>query len=251
MAQPIALVTGAGIGIGKACAIRLAKDGYRVIVTDVLSREGEGVAKQISRTGLGEFHRLDVTDRDNVDHVVRDVEKRYRKAIDVVVNNAGIARTMPLAELSDSQWQHILDVDITGMLRVVRAAAPRMRKARRGAIVCLSSIAGNNVGWGEHVPYAAAKAGIGGMVRSLAIELAPDGIRVNGIAPGVIKTAQSLDPVNSLGPEGVEAFGKTVPLGRVGKPEEIASVVAFLASKDASYVTGQMLVVDGGTTVQL
>lgn len=251
MTQPIALVTGAGIGIGRATALRLAHDGYRVIVTDVLEKEGERVAKRIARSGDAVFHPLDVTDTDNVDAVITAVQKTYRKPIDVLVNNAGIARTMPLTSLSDDDWDRILDVDIKGMLRVVRAAAPRMRKAKRGAIVCLSSIAGNNVGWGEHVPYATAKAGIGGLVRSLAIELAPNGIRVNGIAPGVIETAQSLDPINSLGPEGVAAFGATVPLGRVGKPEEIASVVAFLASEDASYLTGQILVVDGGTTVQL
>ncbi len=251
MAAPIALVTGAGIGIGRAIARRLGRDGYRVIVTDVLAKDGERVAAQIARAGEAEFHFMDVADTDNVNAVVAAVEKKHRRAIDCIVNNAGITRTMPLTSMSDEDWERIHDVDLKGMLRVVRAAAPRMRKAGRGAIVCLSSIAGYSVGWGEHAPYSAAKAGVAGLVKALAIELAADGIRVNGIAPGVIRSAQTLDPVNSLGPDGLDAFGTTVPLGRIGKPEEIASVTAFLASADASYMTGQVLIVDGGTTIAL
>ncbi len=251
MAKPIALVTGAGIGIGAATARALGKEGYRVIVTDILEQQGRAIARQIKRGGDAEFHYMDVSDTTCVNDVVAAVETKHRTGLDVIVNNAGIAKHMPLRKLKDEEWDITHEIDLKGMMRVVRAAAPKMRRARKGAIVCLSSIAGHGVGWGDHVPYSAAKAGVAGLVRALAIELAPQQIRVNGIAPGFIRTAQSLDPVHSIGPKGLKAIAPTVPLRRIGTPEDIADVVTFLVSEKARYVTGQIITVDGGVTVAI
>ena len=251
MAQQTALVTGAGIGIGRATAIALAGAGYRVVVTDVLDDEGAAVAVGIrDGGGAADFHHLDVTDTANANAVVAAVEKAHG-ALDVIVCNAGIAKKIPLETMTDEEWDLTHEVDLKGMMRVVRAAAPAMRARGSGAIVCLASIAGTAVGWTEHAPYTAAKGGVAGLVRGLAIELAGDGIRVNGIAPGIIRSAQTLDAHHSLGAAGLEAAAPGIPLGRVGEPEDIADVVVFLASNAARYITGQILTVDGGLMTAL
>lgn len=245
------LITGAGIGIGRACAEAFAALGDHVVVTDVLATEGQAVAAAIrAGGGSAEFLPLDVTSTAAADRAVATVEAA-RGPLDVIVANAGIAHRIPLHAMTDELWHHTLDVDLTGMIRVVRAAAPRMRAARRGAIVCISSVVGTAYGWNEHVPYTAAKAGVAGLVKGLAIELAADRIRVNGIAPGFIRTAQTLDPVNSVGQAGLDAVAPRIPLGRVGEPRDIADVVAFLASDAARYLTGQTITVDGGLLVGL
>ena len=251
MAKPLALVTGAGIGIGQATALALGKAGYHVVVTDVLEKEGRATARRISVKGSAEFHVLDVTDTKAVNAVLAAVEKRHKRGLSAIVNNAGIAKKLPTAKLTDADWDLTHEVDLKGMMRVVRAAAPGMKKQKQGAVVCLSSIAGYTVGWADHVPYVAAKGGIAGLVKGFAIDLAPFGIRVNGIAPGLIRTAQSLDPVHSVGAKGLQAMVPRVPLGRIGTPEEIADVVLFLISEQARYITGQVLTVDGGMTVAL
>ncbi len=245
------LVTGAGIGIGKGIASAFAALGDHVVVTDVLEREGFAAAEEIRAAGgSAEFMRIDVCSTTEANEVVAAVEAA-RGALDVIVANAGIAHKIPLEGMSDAQWHHTLDVDLTGMVRVVRAGVGRMKAAKRGAIVCISSVVGTAYGWSDHVPYSAAKAGVAGLVRGLAIDLAPAGIRVNGIAPGLIRTAQTLDPVNSVGAAGLEAMTPRVPLGRIGEPRDIADVVTFLASDQARYITGQIITVDGGLLVAL
>ena len=246
---PIALVTGGGIGIGRATAIALAKAGYHVVVTDILDQDGMAVADEIrGGGGLAEFQHLDVTSTEQADAVVRHLEGTLG-AVDLIVANAGIAHRVPLAELSDEKWDHTFDIDLKGILRVVRPAIPGMRARRRGAVVAVSSIMGIAYGWDEHAHYSAAKAGVIGLVRGLAVELARDGIRVNGIAPGYIRTAQLLSREHSLGPEGADAAGAFIPMGRIGEPEDIADVIVFLASDAARYMTGQTIVVDGGLLV--
>ncbi|MEO1227038.1 MAG: SDR family NAD(P)-dependent oxidoreductase [Pseudomonadota bacterium] len=243
------LITGAGIGIGRATALAFGNGGYRVIVTDVLVDEGNGVAEEITRAGgSAEFHALDVTSTDQTNEVIAEVEASSG-AIDTLVCNAGIAHKVPLDELSDDKWDHTLDIDLKGMMRAVRAAVPKMKEAGGGSIVCLSSIMGVAYGWDEHVHYSAAKSGVIGLVRGLAVELAASGIRANGIAPGYIRTAQALSEVHSLGHVGLQAAAEFIPMGRVGEPDDIADVILFLASKAARYMTGQVIAVDGGLLV--
>ncbi len=189
-----------------------------------------------------------MTSTEAADAVVADVEARHGR-IDVIVANAGIAHRVPLDSLTDAKWDHTFEVDLKGIYRVVRPALAGMKARKSGAIVALSSIMGVAYGWDEHVAYSSAKAGVVGLVRALAVELARDGIRVNGVAPGYIRTAQLLSKEHSLGPEGAEAAGSFIPMGRIGEPDEIADVIAFLASAQARYMTGQVVVVDGGLLV--
>ena len=143
----------------------------------------------------------------------------------------------------------VAHVDLTGVWRVFRAALPHMRAAGYGRLIATSSVAGTVSAWPEHPQYAAAKAGIVGLVQNLAVDYGPDGITANAVAPGVIETPQSLDPVNSLGPEGVAAVAPKVPVRRVGVPEDIAYLYCFLASSEAAYVTGQLIVADGARSL--
>jgi 3-oxoacyl-[acyl-carrier protein] reductase len=243
------LITGSGIGIGAATARAFANAGYRVVVTDVLDEEGQRLAQEITEGGgEAEYHHLDVTSTEEVERVVSGAEERYGP-LGCVVANAGIAHKVPLTELTDERWDHTHEIDLKGVMRVCRAAAPAMREAGRGSMIAVSSIMGVAYGWDEHVQYSAAKAGIVGLVRGLAVELARDGIKVNGIAPGYIRTAQALSEEHSLGPEGLEKAAEFIPMGRIGEPEDIAEVILFLASDAARYLTGQVVVVDGGLLV--
>ena len=249
MTSKTVLITGAGIGIGKATAMAFGRAGYRVIVSDILEDEGRDVSDAIMADGAeAEFRQLNVTSTEQCNSVVADIEDRFG-ALDCLVNNAGIAHKVPLGEMTDEKWDQILDVDLKGMMRLVRAAAPGMKAAGTGSIVCLSSIMGVAYGWGEHVHYSAAKSGVIGLVRGLAVELAANGIRVNGVAPGYIRTAQALSETHSLGPAGLEAAASFIPMGRVGEPDDIADVILFLASGAARYLTGQVISVDGGLLV--
>jgi len=243
------LITGAGIGIGRATAKAFGKAGYNVIATDILETEGATVAAEIiAAGGKAEFHKLDVRSTAQADALVAAVEKQHG-AIDVVVANAGIAHKVPLDRLSDEKWDQTFEIDLKGIFRVVRPALAGMKARKRGAVVAVSSIMGVAYGWDEHVHYSSAKAGVVGLVRGLAVELARDGVRVNGIAPGYIRTAQLMSEEHSLGPAGAEKAGEFIPMGRIGEPEEIADVILFLASHSARYMTGQVVVVDGGLLV--
>lgn len=245
----IVLITGAGIGIGRATAKTFAAMGDHVVVTDVLVKEGESVVAEIKAAGgSAEFHHLDVRSTEAANALVAEIESAHGH-IDVIVANAGIAHKAPLDTLDDDKWDLTFDIDLKGIFRVVRAAAPKMRERKSGAIVALSSIMGVAYGWDEHVHYSAAKSGVVGLVRGLAVELAKDGIRVNGMAPGYIRTAQLLSEENSLGEKGAQEAAAFIPMGRIGVPEDIADVIAFLASDSARYMTGQTLVVDGGLQV--
>ncbi len=247
--KPKVLITGAGIGIGRATALAFGRAGYHVVVTDILEAEGRAVAADIaSAGGTAEFHLLNVRSTPDVDRLIESVTQRLG-ALDCIVANAGIAHKVPLAALTDEKWDETFDIDLKGMIRVVRAALPGMKARKSGAIVCISSIMGVAYGWDEHVHYSSAKAGVVGLIRGLAVELARSGIRVNGIAPGYIRTAQLLSEEHSLGPAGAEKAGAFIPMGRIGEPDEIADVVLFLASSAARYMTGQTLVVDGGLLV--
>lgn len=243
------LVTGGAIGIGRATAFAFARTGHHVAVTDVLEAEGSALVAAINAEGgSASFHALDVRSTAQADQVVQTVIEA-RGAIDTLVLNAGIAHRVPLERLTDEKWDTTLDIDLKGMLRVARAALPHMRARKRGSIVCLTSLMGVAWGWTEHVHYSAAKSGVIGLMRGLAAEVASDKVRVNAVSPGYVRTAQLLSEEHSLGPAGVEEAARRVPLGRVGEPDDIAQVILFLASEQAGYITGQVVVADGGLAI--
>ncbi|HZZ50404.1 MAG TPA: SDR family oxidoreductase [Pseudonocardia sp.] len=249
----VAIVSGAASGIGRALAVAVAfaeRDVRTVIGTFPGDpHDPEETARQVREAG-GHcvVHEVDVRDSAQVESFAGRAIAEWGR-LDVAVAKAGVLRRAELSELTDAAWDDMLQVDLTGVLRVFRAAAGRMTGP--GAMVAVSSIAGGVYGWGDHAHYAAAKAGVLGLVRSLAVELAPRGIRVNSVIPGYVVTPQSLDPVNSLGPDGLARAGKSIPLGRPAEPAELASAMRFLCSEEASYVTGHAPVVDGGLTVRM
>jgi 3-oxoacyl-[acyl-carrier protein] reductase len=247
----VALITGAASGIGRALAVAYAEEGTACVVGTYPGdpHDPQETAVQVEQAG-GQcvVHEVDVRDSDQCEHFAQRAVDEWGR-VDVAVANAGVLRKAALAELSDESWNDMLSVDLTGVLRTFRSAVSRI--AGEGSLVAVSSIAGGVYGWGDHAHYAAAKAGVVGLCRSLAVELAPRGIRVNAVIPGLIETPQSSDPVNSLGPEGLRKAGATIPWGRVGQPQEVATAIRFLTSDDARYITGQSLVVDGGLTVAM
>ena len=249
----VAVVTGAASGIGAATARIFAEAGADV-VAGWYPRDPHDV--EPTRAAVEATGRrclvveVDTSDTGSVEAMVsRGVSELGR--IDIVVAGAAIARDVPTPELDDERWEALLNVNLTGVFRTFRAAIPHMIQAGWGRLLTASSIAGAYQGWSRHAHYTASKGGLVGLVRTLAVELGPHGITANAIAPGIIETPQSLDPVNSLGPDGVREFASRVPVGRNGQPEDIAHTFLFLASEEASYVTGQVLLVDGGVSLSL
>lgn len=242
----VALVTGAGGGIGEATARRLASEGAAVAINDVNAEGARTVAASIIEGG-GRAIAVPgtVTDKAAVDEMIRAVLDQLG-GIDIVVNNAGINRDAMLKKMTVEQFEQVIDVNLKGTFLVAQAAAMAMIEAERGGRIINTSSIGvkGNIGQAN---YAASKAGVIGMTRVLALELARYKITVNCVAPGATET-QMLAGV----PEKVrEGFVKSIPLRRFAQPEEIAAVHAFLASEDAAYVTGQVIFVDGGITLGL
>lgn len=247
----VAIITGGASGIGRALAVAYARAGTHTLAGyfpgdphDV----GETVAA-VEAVGSGArcvSVAVDVADSAGVDALARRAVDEFGR-LDIAVAAAGILRRAALGELDDASWNAMLEVDLTGVMRTFRSAAAVMTGP--GAFVATSSISGGVYGWDDHAHYAAAKAGVLGLCRSLGVELAPRGIRVNAVIPGLIESPQSLDPVNSLGPDGLASASRVIPAGRPGTVDEAARAIRFLTSDDAAYVTGTQLVVDGGLTV--
>lgn len=246
----VAVISGGASGIGRALAVAYARAGAHSVVGHYPGDPhdaGETVAAVERQGGRCTAVDVDVRSFEQTERLAQAALDGFGR-LDIAVAAAGILRRQSLAEMTDAAWDDMVSVDLTGVLRVFRSCASRM--AEGGAMVATSSIAGGVYGWDEHAHYAAAKAGVLGLCRSLAVELAGRGIRVNAVIPGLIESPQSLDSVNSLGPEGLRAAGKVIPAGRVGTVDEAARVIRFLTSEDAAYVTGQSVVVDGGLTVR-
>jgi meso-butanediol dehydrogenase/(S,S)-butanediol dehydrogenase/diacetyl reductase len=245
----VALVTGAGTGIGRAAAVRLAEEGAEVVVTSrTLAHVDETCAQAETASGRRPLGlELDVGDREAVDRVVAEVAGRFGR-IDVLANNAGIdlVRGPSLAETTDEEWELVQRTNVTGTFQVCRAAIPHM--APGGAIVNTASI-NSFVAWKNDAAYTASKGALLQLTRALALDVAPLGIRANAVCPGVIDTPLT-DSFTVLAedPDALRAeYAAVAPLGRIGTAREVANCILFLASDEASFVTGSALVVDGGT----
>lgn len=235
----VALVTGASRGIGAAIALELAQRGLKVIGTATTDEGADRISATLASVG-GMGAKLDVNDGAAVDALIDRIVKE-QGALQVLVNNAGITRDMLAMRLKDADWDAVLDTNLKSVFRMSRAVMRQMMKQRYGRIISITSVVGASGNPGQ-ANYAAAKAGVAGMTRALARELGSRGITVNCVAPGFIDT----DMTASLPEEQQKALLTQIPLGHLGQPADIAHAVAYLASPQASYVTGQELHVNGG-----
>ena len=240
--EKTALVTGASRGIGRAIALALASKGFAVALNYAGSHDAaEAVKKEIEDAGGKAFTvQGDVSKSEDVDRIFKTVKDEFG-GLDVLVNNAGINRDALLIRMKESNWDDVIATDLKSDFLTTKAAAAMMMRKRKGSIINISSVVGimGNIGQAN---YAAAKAGVIGLTKACAKEMAARNIRVNAVAPGFIETAMT-DGIPEKIREGMIA---SIPMGRMGQPEDVAKAVCFLASDDSSYITGQVLVVDGG-----
>jgi 3-oxoacyl-[acyl-carrier protein] reductase len=238
----VAVVTGAGRGIGHAIAVRLAKEGARVASVSRTEANAQKTADEINaaRADAAKAYAVDVADQAAVQKAAEKIFEDFGR-VDILVNNAGVTRDGLSMRMSMEDWDTVLNTNLKGAFNFIQAVMRPMIKQRSGRIINISSIAGL-IGNAGQANYAASKAGLIGLTKTLARELASRGITVNAVAPGLIET----DMTTVLSEEIRQNILKSVPLGKLGEPEDIAGAVAYLASAEAKYITGQVLTVDGG-----
>ena len=239
--RKVAIVTGGGQGIGRAITLDFAEAGIDVVVADINLETAETAAAEAAAAGSAPLaFELNVADARNVEALVEKVTEKYGR-IDYLINNAGITRDALMMRMGDDAWQAVIDVNLTGTYLCSKAVIRVMMKQRDGRIVNISSVVGamGNAGQSN---YAASKAGVVGFTKSLAREVAARGITVNAVAPGFIQTAMT----DALPDKAREELVNLIPNGRLGTPEDVAAAVRFLISEDASYITGQVVHVNGG-----
>jgi 3-oxoacyl-[acyl-carrier protein] reductase len=237
--QKVALITGASKGIGRAICVELAKGGYRIVVNYKSDEKGAvNTLEMVRKSGSdGNIMQFDVSNFEETQSAVDDILKQ-NGSIDVLVNNAGITADGLFIMMPRKDWQAVIDISLSGFYNVTKPVLEKMIQQRRGAVVSIASVAGL-VGNRGQANYSAAKAGLIGASRSVASEVARLGIRVNVVAPGLIET----DMIKNAPVENIKTM---IPMARIGQPQEVAGVVRFLCSEDASYVTGQVISVNGG-----
>ncbi len=246
LSNKVALVTGARRGMGKSHAHTLAKQGARVVVTDIDAGECEAVVQEIkSNGGEAVCFKMDVSDAKEINSVFDKTISAFGR-LDILVNNAGVFIPKLALDMTEEDWNKTININLKGQFLCAQRAAKEMAKNKWGRIINIASIASGQVGigieWGAH--YTASKGGIIGMTETLAIEWAPLGITVNVVAPGAIDTPMLKDA--DTGDDEMQEWVKKIPLKRIGRSEEVSAAVAFLASEEASYITGATLHVDGG-----
>lgn len=239
----VAIVTGAGSGIGRGIAERFAKEGADVVIADINLDSAKETAKELKKLGRKSFAiKTDVSKTADVDKMVKKTVDKYGK-LDILVNNAGIYIMKPLVEMEEKDWDKVIDVNLKGAFLCTRRAVQEMLKQGKGKIINIASIAGQ-VGYQNSSAYCASKGGVINLTRELVLELAPKGINVNAIGPGVIETAMTNPLLKN------EKFKKQIlamtPRGRIGQPEDIAAAAVYLASDESDFVNGTTLYVDGG-----
>jgi len=249
----VVIVTGGSRGIGEAICELLAREGAKVAVTDVLDKEGEKLVEKIKKKGgKAEYWHLDVTKESEVENVFSQVAKKFGK-IDGLVNNAGIlGANKPTDQITEEEWDKVMAVNVKGSFFCTKHVIPYMRKARGGSIVNISSVYGL-IGNGDVPPYHASKGALIAMTKNDAIIYAKDKIRVNAVLPGAIWTKMVEDIIVKSGmsiEEGKKAFASFHPIGHIGEPMDIAYGVLYLISEESKFVTGSLLVIDGGWTAK-
>ncbi|MEA0553855.1 glucose 1-dehydrogenase [Lysinibacillus irui] len=245
----VAIITGGGTGIGKETALLFAKEGAKVVITDINEQSGNDTIRDIQAIG-GEalFVRHDVSNEDDWKKVADETIKTFNK-VDILFNNAGIYIIKPLAEIELSDWNRLMSINVTGVFLGMKHIMPLMAKQNKGSVINASSIAGLT-GASGHVLYGASKGAVRIMTKDAAMEYAPYGVRVNSIHPGYIDTGMADYASASIGSSKDELGKNLFPLGRLGSVKEVAQTVLFLASDESSFSTGAEFVIDGGATAK-
>jgi len=243
LTDQVAVVTGAGQGIGRAVATVLAEEGAAVAIADVEEDRAGPTAAELRAAGhVASAHAVDVTDRAAVEAMANAVLAEHGGRIDILAAVAGIYPSAPIGEMTSAEWGRVMDINVLGALHAMQACLPSMRLRGYGRIVLMSSITGPITGQPGYGHYGASKAAMLGLMRSAAVELAPEGVTVNAVMPGNVRT----EGFATIGPDHQDRMLSAIPMNRLAEPDEIGWAVRFFASPEAAYITGQTLVVDGG-----